>query len=67
MDEDAIVVRPWQEIMPAIDQMIILFQRSYWFMYLIVYLVAAIGILNTQRMSALERKSAFTLPSAYWS
>lgn len=59
LDEDTIVVRPWQEIMPEIDQMILLFRRSYWFMYLILYLIAAIGILNTQRMSALERRREF--------
>jgi ABC-type lipoprotein release transport system permease subunit len=59
MDEDQIVVRPWQEIVPAIDQMILLFRRSYWFMYLVLYLIAAIGILNTQRMSALERRREF--------
>ncbi len=52
-------MRPWQEILPAIDQMILLFRRSYWFMYLILYLIAAIGILNTQRMSALERRREF--------
>ena len=59
LDEDLVVVRPWQEIMPAIEQMILLFRRSYWFMYVIVYLVAAIGVLNTQRMSALERRREF--------
>jgi ABC-type lipoprotein release transport system permease subunit len=59
MDEDEIVVRPWQEILPSIDQMITLFRRSYWFMYLILYLIAAIGILNTQRMSAMERRREF--------
>ena len=57
--EDVLVVRPWQDILPALDQMILLFRRSYWFMYLIIYLVAAVGILNTQRMSALERRREF--------
>ncbi len=59
MDPDAIVVRPWQVVRPGIDQMIGLFRRSYWFVYLIIYLVAAVGILNTQRMSALERRREF--------
>jgi ABC-type lipoprotein release transport system permease subunit len=56
---DALVVQPWQEILPSIDQMIILFKRSYWIMYLLVYLVAAVGVLNTQQMSALERRREF--------
>ncbi len=56
---DALVVQPWQEIVPSLNQIIILFRQSYWFMYLLIYLVAAIGILNTQRMSALERRREF--------
>jgi ABC-type lipoprotein release transport system permease subunit len=59
VDGDALVVRPWQEIVPSINQMIVIFRQSYWFMYLLVYLVAAIGILNTQRMSAMERRREF--------
>ena len=39
--------------------MIVLFERSYAFMYLLIYLVAAVGILNTARMSALERRREF--------
>ena len=54
-----LVVRPWQELLPGIEQMIVLFRRSYWILYLLVYLVAAVGILNTQRMSALERRREF--------
>jgi ABC-type lipoprotein release transport system permease subunit len=57
--EDALVVRPWQEILPSLSQMLVLFRQSYAFMYLLVYLVAAIGILNTQRMSAAERRREF--------
>ncbi len=59
MPGDDLVVQPWQEIVPSINQMVILFRQSYWFMYLLIYLVAAIGILNTQRMSALERRREF--------
>jgi ABC-type lipoprotein release transport system permease subunit len=59
LPDDAPVVRPWQAIAPALDEMILLMRRSYWFVYLIVYLVAAVGILNTQRMSALEREREF--------
>ena len=59
VDGDELVVRPWQEILPSISGMLVLFRQSYGFMYLLVYLVAAIGILNTQRMSAMERRREF--------
>ncbi|MCH6547001.1 MAG: ABC transporter permease, partial [Gemmatimonadetes bacterium] len=61
VDGDALVVRSWQVIHPSVSQLITLFRRSYWIMYLIIYLVAAIGILNTQRMSALERRREFAV------
>ncbi len=57
--EGGLVVRPWQEILPGIDQMIFVFRRSYWVLYLLVYILAAVGVLNTQRMSALERRREF--------
>jgi ABC-type lipoprotein release transport system permease subunit len=60
-DPAALVVRPWQEIVPWLNEMIVLFERSYAFMYLLIYLVAAIGILNTARMSALERRREFAV------
>ena len=58
-EDDRLVVRPWQAVLPAVDQMMLVFRRSYWVMYLLVYLVAGVGILNTQRMSALERRREF--------
>lgn len=58
-DPDALVVRAWQEILPSIQQMLVIFRRSSWVAYLLVYLVAAVGVLNTQRMSALERRREF--------
>jgi len=57
--EDAIVVRSWQELIPSLYQVIAMSKSSYWTMYLLIYLVAAVGILNTQRMSALERRREF--------
>jgi ABC-type lipoprotein release transport system permease subunit len=59
VEPGTLVVRPWQEIVPSINQMIVLFRRSYAFMYLLIYLVAAVGIVNTARMSALERRREF--------
>jgi ABC-type antimicrobial peptide transport system permease subunit len=54
-----LVTRAWQQIMPSIDQMLSLSRQSYFVTYLLIYLVAAVGILNTQRMSALERRREF--------
>jgi ABC-type lipoprotein release transport system permease subunit len=58
-DPDALLVRPWQEILPSIYQMLTISRQSNWFTYLLIYLVAAIGLVNTQRMSALERRREF--------
>lgn len=57
--EEATVVRSWQELLPSLYQVIVLSERSYWTIYLLIYLIAAVGILNTQRMSALERRREF--------
>jgi ABC-type lipoprotein release transport system permease subunit len=59
VDADRLVVRPWQRVIPSMAQMIVIFRQSYAFMYLLVYLVAAVGIVNTQRMSAMERRREF--------
>jgi ABC-type lipoprotein release transport system permease subunit len=58
-DEGTLLVQPWQEILPSIYQMLVISRSSNWITYLLIYLVAAIGLLNTQRMSALERKREF--------
>ncbi len=58
-DEGALLVRPWQELLPSIYQMLTVSRQSNWITYLLIYLVAAIGLLNTQRMSALERRREF--------
>ncbi len=56
---ETLLVQPWQEILPSIYQMLTLSRSSNWITYLLFYLVAAIGLLNTQRMSALERRREF--------
>lgn len=56
---EELIVRAWQDVLPGVNQMIVVFRRSYWILYLLVYLLAAAGILNTQRMSALERRREF--------
>ena len=52
-------VQPWQELVPEMNQMIQMSKSSIWIYYIIIYLIAALGILNTQRMSALERRREF--------
>ncbi len=59
VDGDALVVRPWQEIVPSMAQMVVLWRESYSALYVLIYLIAAVGIINTQRMSAAERKREF--------
>jgi ABC-type lipoprotein release transport system permease subunit len=59
VDAGELVARPWQEINPSMAQMLVIFRQSYAFMYLLIYLVAAVGIVNTQRMSAMERRREF--------
>jgi ABC-type lipoprotein release transport system permease subunit len=58
-ERETLLVRPWQEILPSIYQMLVVSRQSNWMTYLLIYLVAAIGLINTQRMSALERKREF--------
>jgi ABC-type lipoprotein release transport system permease subunit len=57
--EGDLVVQSWQELTPTLNQMIELSRGSYGILYLFIYLVAAVGVLNTQRMSAMERRREF--------
>lgn len=57
--DQEMAVRPWQEVLPSIAEMVELTGSSNAVMYLIIYLVASLGIMNTQRMSALERRREF--------
>lgn len=57
--ESPVVARPWQQVKPELAQLLETADISYLFLYVIVYLVAALGIFNTQRMSALERRREF--------
>ncbi len=52
-------LRTWKELVPDLVQVIELSQNSMWMMYAIIYLLIGLGILNTQRMSALERRREF--------
>lgn len=54
-------VRPWQQVQPQMANLMAASSRSNWILYVIIYLVASLGILNTQRMSALERRREFAV------
>ncbi|QDG50958.1 ABC transporter permease [Persicimonas caeni] len=58
-DEHDLVVRSWQQARPQIAQMLELSDASNIAMFFILYLLASLGLLNTQRMSALERRREF--------
>ena len=54
-----LVTRTWKEIVPELHQMVEVTRSSMWIYYIIIYLICGLGILNTQRMSALERRREF--------
>ena len=57
--EPVLSVRTWPEIIPEMFSMIELARASMKIFYFILLLIAGLGILNVQRMSALERKREF--------
>jgi ABC-type lipoprotein release transport system permease subunit len=54
----------WSETLSDLATMIETNQASMWITYLLVYAIAGLGLLNTQRMSALERKREFGVLTA---
>jgi putative ABC transport system permease protein len=54
-----VVTRTWRQVVPSLDAMIEVSKGSMGIIYFIIFLIAALGILNTQRMSALERRREF--------
>jgi ABC-type lipoprotein release transport system permease subunit len=53
---EALSVRTWEEVVPELHQIAELSKSSMWIFYLIIYFIAGLGILNSQRMTALERR-----------
>lgn len=51
-----LVVRTWEELAPDVRRLVDLTRITMSVLFGIVYFVAALGILNTQRMTALERR-----------
>ncbi|MEC9071954.1 MAG: ABC transporter permease, partial [Myxococcota bacterium] len=58
-EDSAVAVRPWREIVPELEQLIVMSEKQGWFIYFVIFLIAGLAILNAQRMSALERRREF--------
>ena len=58
-DAHALTVRPWTEVLPEIHQVVSFSENQKVVIYFIIFLIAALGIFNAQRMSALERRREF--------
>lgn len=63
-DDYELIARSWRDARPQIAQMVELSDTSNWVMFFILYLLASLGLLNTQRMSALERRREFAVMMA---
>ena len=63
-DGPKLVVRTWEELVPDLRQLVDITRLTMVVLYAIVYFVAALGILNAQRMTALERKREFAVMMA---
>jgi putative ABC transport system permease protein len=59
-----LVVRTWRELAPDLSQLIQLMDATVGLIYGLVFFVAALGILNAQRMSALERRRVLAVMMA---
>ena len=56
---DTMTVRTWKQVMPEMSALMEASRSSMYFFYLVIYAITALGILNTQRMTALERRREF--------
>lgn len=56
---DGAVAQSWDEVNPTFSRMIEQQEGSMGVLYLILYAIAALGLINAQRMSALERRREF--------
>jgi len=57
--EDGTAIRHWDELQPGLRQAIQADMASAWFMYLVLIVLVAFSVLNTQLMSVLERTREF--------
>ena len=54
-----LAVRHWEELQPGLKQAIQADMTSAWFMYIVLIVLVAFSVLNTQLMSVLERTREF--------
>jgi ABC-type lipoprotein release transport system permease subunit len=58
-DRKDLVVIDWNELQPGLQQAIQADMASAWFMYIVLIILVAFSVLNTQLMSVLERTREF--------
>ncbi|MFV2032661.1 MAG: ABC transporter permease, partial [Gammaproteobacteria bacterium] len=58
-DRDGLVVLNWDRLQPGLKQAIQADMTSAWFMYMVLIVLVAFSVLNTQLMSVLERTREF--------
>jgi ABC-type lipoprotein release transport system permease subunit len=58
-DQTSIALRHWNELQPGLKQAIQADMTSAWFMYIVLIVLVAFSVLNTQLMSVLERTREF--------
>jgi ABC-type lipoprotein release transport system permease subunit len=59
IDGDEVALRHWDELQPGLRQAIQADMTSAWFMYIVLIVLVAFSVLNTQLMSVLERTREF--------
>lgn len=57
--DNTIALRHWNDLQPGLKQAIQADMTSAWFMYLVLIILVAFSVLNTQLMSVLERTREF--------
>ena len=58
-DEENLALRHWDDLQPGLKQAIQADMTSAWFMYIVLIVLVAFSVLNTQLMSVLERTREF--------
>ena len=54
-----LLVQPWERIMPIVVQMVDLTKMDFYLILIVVFIVVAMGVMNTMLMSVLERTREF--------